>query len=119
MFIGTLISTLLFSFWIKPMLVYKHIFKRNLLEYFIDISFKIFVTIICSFLCWIIGEQLFSEYTILNLMLRLIICIVIPNGLIVLFTFKTKEFKYIMGIIRSIIIKFKYIVTNKFKIEVN
>lgn len=118
-FIGTLISTLLFSFWIKPMLVYKHIFKRNVLEYFIDISFKIFVTIICSFLCWIIGEQLFSEYTILNLMLRLIICIVIPNGLIVLFTFKTKEFKYIMGIIRSIIIKFKYIVTNKFKMEVN
>lgn len=118
-FIGTLISTLLFSFWIKPLLVYKYIFKRNLTEYFIDIAFKIFMTIICSLICWIIGEKLFLKYTILNLILRLIICVVIPNVLMILFTFKTKEFKYILGIIRPNIIKFKYSIVNKSKIEVN
>lgn len=118
-FIGTLISTLVFSFWIKPLIVYKYIFKRNVLEYFIDVFFKIFVTIICSLICLVIGEILFSEYTILNLILRLIICMIIPNVLMILFTFKTKEFKYILGIIRPIITKFKYIIVNKFKIEVS
>lgn len=102
-FIGTLISTLLFSFWIKPMLVYKYIFKKNVFEYFVDIAFKILLTTICGFICWIIGENLFKEYTVLNLIGRVIICIIIPNTLMILFTVKTKEFKYLQGILKNII----------------
>lgn len=102
-FIGTLISTLLFSFWIKPMLVYKYIFKKNVLEYFGDIILKLILTTICGFICWIIGENLFTEYTVLNLIGRLIICIIVPNTLMILFTFKTKEFKYLQGILKNII----------------
>lgn len=102
-FIGTLISTLLFSFWIKPMLVYKYIFKKNVFEYFVDIVLKILLTTICGFICWIIGESLFTEYTVLNLIGRLIICIIIPNALMILLTFKTKEFKYLQGILKNLI----------------
>lgn len=115
--IGTIASTLLFSFWIKPMIVYKHIFRKNVREYFVDIFFKSISILICGWICWVIGEKLFYEYTLLNLMGKLIICIVIPNILIILFTFKTKEFKYIYNISLSILRKSKYRIINKINIE--
>ena len=105
--IGTVASTLLFSFWIKPMLVYKYIFNKNVSEYFIDIFLKSVSIFICGFLCWKLGEILFSGHTVLNLLGKLIICILIPNILIGLFMFKTKEFKYIYNIIRYILAKLK------------
>lgn len=111
--IGTLVSTLLFSFWIKPMLVYKHIFKKYVLEYFIDIFLKISSIIGCGFICWIIGDSLFTSYTILNFIGRLGICIIIPNILIIIFSFKTKEFKYILNIVKPILNKVKYSILNK------
>lgn len=98
--IGTLTSTLLFSFWVKPMIVYKSIFYKNSSEYFIDIFLKIISIFICGFLCWEIGQTLFNEYTILNLLGKLNICIIIPNILVVLFMMKTNEFKYLYNIIK-------------------
>lgn len=118
-FIGTIVSTLLFSFWIKPILVYKYIFKRNLLEYFIDIFLKLFAVIICGLVCWIIGEGLFQSYTILNLMGRLLVCLIVSNIVMILLTFKTNEFKYIYNISSSIITRVKYFIGNKLKIQSN
>lgn len=114
-FIGTIVSTLLFSFWIKPMLVYKYIFKKNLLEYFIDVILKLFAVTICGLLCWVIGEVAFKSYTVLNLIGRLIVCIIIPNMVMILTTFKTDEFKYIYNIILPIIARIKYFIFNKLK----
>lgn len=112
-FIGTLVSTILFSFWIKPVLVYKYIFKRNVFEYFIDILLKLVAISIATGVCFEIGESLFREYTILNFIGRLGVCIIMPNILIIIFSFKTKEFKYILNIVKPILNKVKYGILNK------
>ena len=105
--IGTLVSTLLFSFWIKPVIVYKHIFKKNVFEYFKRMSFQISITLIMGVMCLFIGESIFYEYTIINLLLKLILCIVIPNIVFILIYFKTNEFKYVYNIINLLVKKFK------------
>lgn len=106
-FIGTLVSTLLFSFWIKPVIVYKNIFKKNVFEYFKRILFQISITCIMGLVCLAFGEIIFSEYTTINLLCRLGVCIVIPNIIFVLIYFKTNEFKYVYNITNSLVKKIK------------
>ena len=106
-FIGTLVSTLLFSFWIKPVIVYKHIFKRGILEYFKRILFQTSITFIMGAICLFIGESLFFEHTILNLLCKLALCIIIPNIIFISIYFKTDEFKYVYNVIVLLIKKFK------------
>ena len=118
-FIGTLASTLLFNFWIKPMLVYKYIFKKNAFEYFVDIFLKLVSISICACICLWLGETLFGEYNILNFIGRLSICIIIPNIFIVLLYYKTSEFKYLINIFKSILINVKSNFNNKKVIENN
>ena len=106
--IGTLASTILFSFWIKPMLVYKYIFiNKKLFNYFVDIIKKILFIILVGCICSAIGDILFKEYTILNFIGRMIICLVIPNSLIVSLTYKSNEFKYLRSFSKPILQKFK------------
>lgn len=118
-FIGTLVSTILFSFWIKPVLVYKYIFKRSVFEYFIDILLKLISISISTGICFGIGESLFREYTILSFIGRLGVCIIIPNILIIIFSFKTKEFKYILNIVKPILNKVKYSILNKLNPQID
>lgn len=103
--IGTLVSTLLFSFWIKPVIVYKNIFKKNIYEYFKRILFQISITFIMGAICLFIGERIFEEYTIMNLLYKLILCIVIPNIVFILVYFRTHEFRYICSILTLLIKK--------------
>ena len=111
-FIGTLASTILLSFWIKPVLVYRHILKKNVTEYFKDIALKISFTVIFSIICLEIGEKLFFEYNVINFIGRFIICLIIPNFTIYLLSYRTNEFKYLVNLLKPILprIKLKQVV---------
>lgn len=111
-FIGTLLSTLLFSFWIKPVIVYKYIFKKNVLEYFKRMLFQISITFIMGIVCLFIGEWVFYEYTINNLLFKLLVCIIIPNIIFVAIYFRTYEFKYLYNIVTLVIMNIKNKVCN-------
>ena len=102
-FIGTIVSTLALSFWIKPMLVYKHIFKRNVFEYFVDIALKILFTIIVGGICFELGEKLFLEYNFFNFIGRTSICLIVPTVLMVLFNYKSNEFKYLKEMLTNLV----------------
>lgn len=106
-FIGTLISILLFSFWTKPVIVYKYIFKKNSLEYFSRVLFQITITFIIGVVCLFIQELLFYQYTIINLLYRVIMCIIIPNIAFILIYSRKREFKYVCNIITLLLMKIK------------
>lgn len=106
-FIGTLVSTILFSFWIKPVIVYKYIFKRNVFEYFKRMLFQSLITLIIGIICSFIGSSIFHEYTIVNLLCKLIVCLIISNITFILIYFRTNEFKYLFNIIIVLIKEYK------------
>lgn len=118
-FLGTLISTIMFSFWIKPVIVYKNVFEKNYIEYFIDIAIKIGSILIVGAICSLLGDYMYSEYTIINLIGRLGICMLIPNIVLCLATYKTKEFKYLYVATRGILYEIKNKLGNKFIIKAN
>ncbi|MFC3884784.1 lipopolysaccharide biosynthesis protein [Bacillus songklensis] len=100
-FIGTLISALVVPFWTTPYLVYKKVFHMPVSHYFRKYTYYAAVgmgtCLITSFICSFI-----SYNGILNLILRGMFSLVIPNLIYISIFYKTDEFKYLFGIVKNI-----------------
>lgn len=100
-FIGTLVSALAVPFWVTPYLVYKNVFYEPVRTYFLKYGYYLAVGIgaylVTSFIC-----NLILLGDVLTLLLRGIVCLVIPNFIYVVVFHKTDEFKYLFGIISNI-----------------
>lgn len=110
-FIGTLVSALAVPFWTTPYLVYKRVFQLPVSQYFlkyilftvIGIGTYFLTNLICSFIPT--GE-------FLNLTIRALICLIVPNLIYICVFYRTNEFKYLLGIAinmlgRLRVVKFK------------
>lgn len=113
-FMGTTISSIAIPLWNRPRLVYKYIFKKDFKEYMYKYFAYVILTLITGiFTSYVAG--FFNEITFGSLVIRGIICITIPNLIYLIIFYKTKEFKYLLGIITPFIMKIK----NKFNIILN
>lgn len=110
-FLGTTISTITLPFWNQPRLVYKKLFKKPLKEYFIKYSGYAVLTIFAAIVTTNTCNILIKDVGFISLVLKGIICLIIPNMIFIVILRKSKEFKYIykiiMGILGSFKIKFK------------
>lgn len=103
-FIGTAVSTLL-PLIIKPIIVYKNLFKENVLIYFkefIKQSIVVIVSIICS--VWLIKIFAISN-VILNLFISLLISVCIPILFIYVLYHRDDSYLDIKNRIKNIILK--------------
>lgn len=108
-FIGTTISSIAIPLWNRPRLVYKYIFNKDFKEYMhryvayalLTLATGIFTSYFAS---------LFSQISFVTLVIRGMICVIIPNSIYLAIFYKTEEFKYLLGIMNPIILKVK----NKF-----
>lgn len=113
-FMGTMISSITISLWNRPRLVYKYIFNKSLKEYMYRYVTYVFLTLVTgSFTSYF--TSLFNQISFETLVIRGIICVIIPNSIYLVIFYKTEEFKYLLGIINPIIIKIK----NKFNVISN
>jgi O-antigen/teichoic acid export membrane protein len=104
-FIGTLLSTLFVPFWVAPYVVYKHILKKPLINYFLKYGEYTFITFFVAIITVGISNYLFPNYNLSTFIGRGIICFLLPNVLIVLFSYKREEFKYSIKVIMIFILK--------------
>ena len=103
-FLGTTISSIALPVWNQSRLVYKKLFKRPLREYFERYFLYAGVTILLAIMVTNICNIFVSEYSFLSLVIRGIICVTIPNIILVLIFHKTEEFKYLYNIIKKIFV---------------
>ena len=103
-FLGTTISSIAFPVWNQSRLVYKKLFKRPLREYFERYFLYAGVTILLAIMVTNICNIFVSGYSFLSLVIRGIICVTIPNIILVLIFHKTEEFKYLYNIIKKIFV---------------
>lgn len=100
--VGTIISTVTVCFWVEPYVLYKYIFKTNFADYFkryiIYTAVGILATLITYYICSFI---LFEGW--ISLFIKLLVCIVIPNFILILFFFRTNEFKYYIDLTLKLI----------------
>ena len=100
-FLGTIISTLTTSIWVEPYVLYKYVFKEKSFTYFYKlIMYTILGICVCALTYW---TCLKITYTgILAIIIKLIICLIIPNVIYIILFRKTKEFKYYKGLVKRI-----------------
>ncbi len=101
-FIGTLISSLLVPFWTTPYLVYKKVFNKPVRNYYQQYAYYAAIGIgaylVANFVCYFIPSD-----TLLKLSFKGFVCIVVVNGIYIALFRKTNEFKYILGIGKTIL----------------
>ena len=107
-FLGTIISCSLTTFWREPYLLYKYAFKRKVLEYWIDYIKNVIVVLLSILILNFSANKLISfngmpQYFIL----KALICILVFALIHFLFFFRTEEYKYMISIILNFIKKFK------------
>lgn len=104
-FLGTLLSNILVVFWIKPLIVYKYVFKENVKYYFITYFKYVLILFIPLFVCKIITFKLQLNYNIISFIVNGLINVVVIN-LMYLFIFrKNKEFLFFKNITIKLLLK--------------
>jgi O-antigen/teichoic acid export membrane protein len=99
--LGTIISNILTCFWIEPYVVFKYGFQKNVLQYFIKYVLYVLTSII-AFIITTFSVSLINCNTLTNLLIKGIICVVVINGIYIIFFHKANEFKYFLMFIRKV-----------------
>lgn len=77
-----------------PLLVYKHIFKKLPISYYVHYVGYTCLVIICYYATTIVTDRIYMQGWI-GFVIVSVVFTLIFNGLFILFTFKTRAFKYI------------------------
>ncbi len=111
-FIGTLISALAVPFWTTPYLVYKKVFHKPVLNYFIKYLYYCVIGVATYFLTSFVSRYIVAD-NFLKLIFICFISLIVPNLIYICIFLKTDEFKYLLGVVRSLLGKF----TNRSKLH--
>lgn len=104
-FLGTTISTVALPLWNQPRLVYKKLFKKPLIEYFKSYIIYILLTILLGYLTSEVCNIFVSGFSFSSLVIRGVICTILPNIMLVLVFYRTNEFKYLLKSIINVVNK--------------
>jgi len=104
-FLGTLISTITTSFWIDPVVLFRHQYPDKIWQYFIRYFIYTMTVVIAGSITWFVAYQIDGN-TILIFIIRMFICLIIPNILFACCYCRTKRFLYLYNLLKNTFSKF-------------
>lgn len=107
-FIGTFISNVAVVFWVKPLITYKYVFNRPLIDYFKTYLKYCLIALIPLVVTITLTQGIKSNATFLMLMVNGVINTLIINIIYLLIFRKDENFIY-----------FKHLILNRFKKRIN
>lgn len=103
--LATIISTVTVPLWVEPYVLYKNYFKQHLYKYFLQYIFYILSTAasfgVTFFACYFIPHGGIGWF-----ILRVVICLILPNLVYLLIYFKTPEFAYLFSAVKALFERF-------------
>lgn len=118
-FMGTMMSTISIPLWNQPRLVYKHVFKISVFEYFKKYVAYLILTIGVGWMTTLICGKIFVENIFLLLIIKGIICILLPVIIYALLLHRCKEYIELKNIISPILKKMFIKISNKLDKKTN
>ncbi|MEG0307060.1 MAG: oligosaccharide flippase family protein [Clostridium sp.] len=100
-FLGTTISTLSIVFWNQPRIVYKYVFKKPVIAYFIKYASYIVIMMVTGAITTFMCKFLVNGYSFISLCVKGTLCVGIVNGIYLAMFYRTDEFKYLLGVLKS------------------
>ncbi len=110
-YFASVLSRVLTNTWYSPYALYKYGFKIPVRHYFKRYAVFALVLVIAGGLSWFVCSFISFKLVIVNVLLKFVICCIIPNSVFLLFFGKSEEFKILKGFASGIINK----VLNKIK----
>ncbi len=98
---GGIISTLLTCFWVEPYVLFRNSIEIKLKDYFKDYFKYAVVTLLTSIVSKWLNSKLFSEVTVINFILGVILCLIISNAVWILVFRKREEMAYLRNVARD------------------
>jgi len=108
-FLGTVVSSLAVPCWYRPIIVYKHVFKQPVKEYFYHYGIYLLTVLSCLVLVLGIRDYVILPFVANNIvafLLQMFACAVIPNAVIILLFKHTSEFHYFWQLGQNILGRF-------------
>lgn len=99
-FIGTIITILTVDLTIEPYLAFKYVLKDKTTKYYKKYAMYLIIAVITYALNFTICNSI-GKGGIVWFIIKAIISVIIVNGMIVICTFKTKEFQYVKKVIKD------------------
>lgn len=101
-FLGTIISGFTLWFYSYPKYVYCNLFDRSISDYLKETLSYIILFIIITFITFRISTLIIVNNIYIELILKTLICLIIPNIIMILIFFKTNNFKYYIKFIKKL-----------------
>ena len=109
-FMGTICSNLITHIYTYPKFIYVNLFKQKYSKYFKDTGKYFIITLGLAIITYILSEFIKTNNDLLQVVLRVLLVLIIPNVLVILMFHKTKEYQYFYKLIVEQVQKIK----NKF-----
>lgn len=104
-FLGTFLCLLIKEITVLPLIVYKQILDKKLWDYQKQLLIYTLVTVFSTSLTWGAAQLVSTANIWIELIIKAILCVVIPNLIVVILFFKTEEFSYIIGLSKKLLDK--------------
>lgn len=99
-YIGTILSGLIANI-VRPVIIYRVCFERNVNGYFYDAFRYIAVSIGALLLCMAVSKYILSSVTLLRMLLMAGTVTIIYNGIFLVFFGRSSECRYLLGILKK------------------
>lgn len=100
-FLGTIVSTLLTSAWVEPYILYKYRFQRSPAGFFLVYAGNMLAMMVIWWCTdWLCASVVHTGSLVVMLLVRLGICLLVPNVLLILLYGKTEEGQAFFALIR-------------------
>lgn len=104
-FIGTFISTITTAFWIEPYVLYKYGFKKSVKPYFSKYINHTIIILLAGSITYAICS-IFDATTWITLIVKFVVCLLVPNLIFVFYYRKSKELNYFLQLFKKICKKY-------------
>lgn len=102
--LGTTISIVVTMLWLEPIVLFKHGFKRSPAQYFLKYLLYFVVMVVAAGITQLICALLFgTDYSIGVFVLRLVICMIVPNAIFYVIFSRTKSFRALKGMVMGVL----------------
>ena len=101
-FLGTLITTLLVATWIEPLVLFKYEFRKRPCKYFAKYIWYGAITVGNAFVTYQMCEMVRTD-GIMGFLLKMILVVIVPNAIILLLSFWTKEFRLLASTLKNVV----------------
>lgn len=105
-FFATILSALLVPVWVEPFILYKHYFKRPLMDYFRFITKNVGIVLVIGIAVYFLLQHFYIT-SWLQLVLKTLICLILTGVLMVIIFVRTTECKYFLNMVGNLISKYR------------